>query len=125
MKSFDSNMRKKIFRKTVGDEVMRAAEIYDLALQYAEIRKLYRYCLTIGISAELEPMFDGYAIRFVGGGYFIQHCGSYGHNSGCVEPSIGCRLDYTAVPLKSAKSLVRYHKERLNRRADNEQRKAD
>ncbi len=32
MKSFDSKMRKKIFRKTVSDEVMRAAEIYDLAL---------------------------------------------------------------------------------------------
>jgi hypothetical protein len=32
MKSFNSKMRKKIFRKTVGDEVMKAAEIYDLTM---------------------------------------------------------------------------------------------
>jgi hypothetical protein len=32
MKSFDSKMRKKIFRKTVGDEVMKAAEIYVLTI---------------------------------------------------------------------------------------------
>jgi hypothetical protein len=97
----------------------------ELKPKYAEIRKLYRYCLTIGINAELEPMFDGYAIRFVSGGDFIQHLGSYGHDIGCVEPAIGCRLDYTAVPLKNAKALVKHHKERLNRRSDNEQRETD
>lgn len=32
MKSYDSKMKKKIFRKTVSDEVMKNAEIYDLAL---------------------------------------------------------------------------------------------
>lgn len=32
MKSFDSKMRKKLFRQTVGDEVMKAAEIYDLTM---------------------------------------------------------------------------------------------
>ena len=32
MKSFDSKMRKKLFRKTVSDEVMKAAEIYDLTM---------------------------------------------------------------------------------------------
>ncbi len=32
MKSFNSKMRKKLFRKTVGDEVMKAAEIYDLTM---------------------------------------------------------------------------------------------
>ena len=32
MKSFNSKMRKKIFRKTVGDEVMKVAEIYDLTM---------------------------------------------------------------------------------------------
>jgi hypothetical protein len=32
MKSYDSKMKKKIFRKTVSDEVAKNAEIYDLAL---------------------------------------------------------------------------------------------
>jgi hypothetical protein len=32
MKAYDSKMKKKIFRKTVSDEVMKNAEIYDLAL---------------------------------------------------------------------------------------------
>lgn len=32
MKSFDKKMRKKIFRQTVTDEVMKAAEIYDLTM---------------------------------------------------------------------------------------------
>ncbi len=32
MKSFDAKMRKKIFRKTVSDEVMKVAEIYDLTM---------------------------------------------------------------------------------------------
>lgn len=32
MKSFDAKMRKKLFRQTVGDEVMKAAEIYDLTM---------------------------------------------------------------------------------------------
>lgn len=32
MKSFDAKMRKKLFRKTVSDEVMKAAEIYDLTM---------------------------------------------------------------------------------------------
>lgn len=32
MKSFNSKMRKKLFRQTVGDEVMKAAEIYDLTM---------------------------------------------------------------------------------------------
>lgn len=65
------------------------------------------------IPAKLEPMFDGFAIRFPNGGDFIQHRGSYGCDGGCVEPAIECKLDYTAVPLKNAKALVKYHKERL------------
>lgn len=32
MNSYDSKMKKKIFRKTVSDEVLKNAEIYDLAL---------------------------------------------------------------------------------------------
>lgn len=92
----------------------------ELKPKHSEIRELYDYCITIGINAELKPMYDGYAIRFVNGGDFVQHFVSYGHDIGCVEPAIGCRLDYTAVPLKNAKALVKYHKERLNRRVDNE-----
>ena len=97
----------------------------ELKPKYGEIKELYDYCIEIGVNAELETIFDGYAIRFGENGDFVQHYGSYGCNVGCVEPAIGCRLDYTAVPLKNAKALVRYHKERLNRRSDNEQREAD
>ncbi len=60
MKSFDAKMRKKLFRQTVGDEVMKAAEIYDLTMLwtvrenckfgaerlrkfYADFCKNYRY----------------------------------------------------------------------------------
>ena len=32
MKSLNQQMRKKLLRKTVGDEVMKAAEIYDLTM---------------------------------------------------------------------------------------------
>lgn len=88
--------------------------------KYAEIQELFNYCIKIGINARITPLFDGYAIRFPNGDDFIQHSGSYGHDFGCVEPAICCRRDYTAVPLKKAKALVRYHKERLNRRPDNE-----
>ena len=80
---------------------------------YKEIIKLYRYCEKLSIPAVLEPMFDGFAIRFPSGGDFIQHRGSYGCLAGCVEPAIGSRLDYTAVELKNAKALVKRHKERL------------
>lgn len=83
--------------------------------QYREIIMLHKYCLKIGVECELEKLFDGYAIRFKSGGDFIQHHGSYGCNVGCVEPAIGCRLDYRAVPLKNAMVLVRRHKDRLNK----------
>lgn len=83
--------------------------------KYGEILELYNYCKFIGINAELEEMFDGYAIRFPCGGDFIQHEYSYGSGSGCVEPSIGSERDYSAVPLKSAKIMVAKRKEKLNR----------
>jgi hypothetical protein len=63
----------------------------------------------------LEKLFDGYAIRFNSGGDFVQHQYSYGSSVGCVEPAIGSRLDYTAVPLKNAIALVRRHKDKLNK----------
>lgn len=83
--------------------------------RYREILKLYKYCQKTGVECELEKLFDGYAIRFNSGGDFIQHHGSYGCDCGCVEPAIGSRLDYTAVPLKNAIALVRRHKEKLNK----------
>ena len=83
--------------------------------KYKEILKLHTYCEKTGVECRLEKCFDGYAIRFNNGGDFIQHRGSYGCNVGCVEPAIGSRLDYTAVPLKNAISLVKRHKDKLNK----------
>lgn len=83
-------------------------------MKYNEILALHEYCKKIGVEATISPFFDGYCIRFNNGGDFIQHRGSYGHDSGCVEPAISCRLDYTAVPLKNARALVKRHKEKLN-----------
>lgn len=82
---------------------------------FKEIFVLYNYCRKIGIPATLESCWDGYAIRFPSGGDFVQHGYSYGAFSGCVEPAIGCRIDYSPVPLQNAKRLVRRHKERLCR----------
>lgn len=81
---------------------------------YMEILALYEYCKKIGINAILESFFDGYVIRFPNGSDFIQHGWSYGSKNGCVEPAIGSKLDYTAVPLDNAKRLVYRHKEKLN-----------
>ena len=86
--------------------------------QYPEIGKLFEYCQKIGVEATLEDMFDGYAIRFPSGYDFIQHNCSYGSKNGCVEPAIGSKADYTAVTLKNAKRMVKRHRERLNRRAE-------
>ena len=90
-----------------------------LTQKYNEIIQLCNYCLKIGINAKLVTLYDGYKICFPNGGDFVQHYGSYGNTIGCVEPAIGCELDYTAVPLKNAKALVKRHKEKLNRRDDN------
>ena len=87
----------------------------ELKPKYTEIQKLFDYCIKIGINAKLETLYDGYAIRFTNCYDFVQHNWSYGSSVGCVEPAIGCRLDYTAVKLKNAKALVRYHKDRLNK----------
>lgn len=84
-----------------------------MAERYEEIQELYKFCQKQGIDAALEPFFDGFAIRFPGGGDFVQHQFSYGSGNGCVEPAIGSQLDYTAVRLADAKALVRRHKKRL------------
>lgn len=83
--------------------------------KYKEILKLHKYCKKTGVECRLEKLYDGYALRFNNGGDFVQHHGSYGCNVGCVEPAIGSRLDYSAVPLKNAIELVRRHKDRLNK----------
>ena len=85
---------------------------------YKEIIELSKYCDKIGVEYRLEELYDGYQIRFNNGGDFIQHRGSYGCRSGCVEPAIRSRADYTAVSLKNAKRLVKRHKDRLNNRKD-------
>lgn len=82
--------------------------------KYNEIVELYKYCEKIGVHAEISPIFDGFCIRFKNGGDVVQHFYSYGKDCGCVEPAIGSRLDYTAVPLKNAKSLIRRYKGKLN-----------
>ena len=89
--------------------------------EYKEILLLYEYCKEIGINATLSELFNGYCIRFNNGGDVVQHFGSYGSGAGCVEPAIGCgcELDYTAVPLDEAKSLLKRYKEELNKRCDN------
>lgn len=65
------------------------------------------------MEVSLEPLFDGYAIRFADGSDVVQHNRSYGGVSGYVEPAIGCDLDYTAVKLDAAKDLIRYWKSNL------------
>lgn len=88
--------------------------------QYNEILELFEYCKSIGIDATIERLFDGYIIRLSRYGDFIQHQFSYGCQNGCVEPAIGSKLDYTAVPLEKAKELAREFKEKQNGRAKNE-----
>lgn len=85
-------------------------------IKYKEILELYYYCQRIGVHAEISEMFGGYCIRFLNGGDVIQHDGSYGRDSGCVEPAIGSRLDYTAVSLEKAKALIRRNKKKLNKK---------
>lgn len=82
--------------------------------KYREIIKLYEYCEKIGVHTEISPMFNGFCIRFKNGGDVIQHDGSYGRDCGCVEFAIGSRVDYSGIPLKNAKLLVRRHKAELN-----------
>lgn len=88
----------------------------ELKPNFTEIHELFEYCLKIGIDARIEPCWDGFAIRFPNGADFVQHSHSYGSHCGCVEPAIDCRLDYSAVELKRAKNLVKYHKDTLNKR---------
>ena len=108
--------------------IQKLGEYEDKYEKYSEIIKLYKYCEKTGVECQLEKLFDGYAIRFNNGGDVIQHHGSYGCDFGCVEPAIGSRLDYTAVPLKKAMALVRRYKDKLNKVKEgetDEQKQAD
>lgn len=87
----------------------------ELKPKYAEIQKLYDYCIKIGINAKIINLYDGYKISFPNGDNFVQHQYSYASDFGYVEPAICCKRDYTPVSLKQAKALVRYHKDRLNK----------
>ena len=82
--------------------------------RYIDIHKLFFYCKTIGVYAEISPLFDGWKITFKNGSDVIQHRYSYGSVYGCVEFAIGSRADYRPTSLKNAKAIVRRHKEKLN-----------
>ena len=83
--------------------------------RYFEIWALYVFCRKLGIDAEIEPLFDGWRLLFPDGSDFIQHEFSYGSGEGCVEPAIGCELDYSEVSLWRARALVTAYRERMAR----------
>ena len=74
--------------------------------KYTEIQKLYEYCVNLGIETTIEPLFDGYIIRFEDGRDIVQHQYSYLALNGYVEPAMGCNLDYHPVTLDTAKQIV-------------------
>ena len=77
--------------------------------KYKEIKLLYRYCLSLGISnAKLIKHFDGYAIIFINiNKCFSQHSFVPGAvKKGLVEPAIGCVGDYKSLSLERCKTLV-------------------
>ena len=75
-------------------------------MKYVEILKLATYCADKGIDCTLEPLFDGWAIRFPNGHDFAQHNGTFKADQGFVEPNIDCGKDFEPVTLKEAKALV-------------------
>ena len=85
---------------------------------YREIITLHDFCMSNGVICVLSRLFDGYKIQFPNGADFVQHFGSYGSDSGCVEPaSIDPEHDYSAVSLEDAKALVIANKDRLLEKA--------
>lgn len=81
--------------------------------RYFEIWALYVFCRKLGIDAEITPLFDGWRLLFPDGSDFVQHEFSYGSGEGCLEPAIGCELDYSEVSLESAEALVVAYQKRL------------
>lgn len=74
---------------------------------YNEIRKLYYWCKEKGIPCTMEPLLDGFQIRFIDDADIIQHRISYGANNGCVEPAgIDKKVDYSAVSLTEIQEIL-------------------
>lgn len=92
---------------------MRQAKRGKVRRKYGEILALYRYCVEAGMTARLERLHDGWAVRFPNGGDFAQHAGTYGAHDGFVEPAIGCESDYSPVSLREAEKLICENRERL------------
>lgn len=85
-------------------------------MEYNEIKELYDFCVENGIICTFEPLIDGYAVVFNNGSDAVQHKGSYGHGSGCVEFGYTYEeIDFSATPLEGAKQFVLQHKDKLNR----------
>lgn len=82
--------------------------------EYKEIKELYEYCQKIGVEAEIATLYDGFIIRFNNGGDAVQHYGSYGGDSGCVEFACDSKIDYQSCSLDNAKRFVRRNKDKLN-----------
>lgn len=81
--------------------------------KYYEIWALLAYCKRQDISAEIEPLFDGWKLVFPNGDDFVQHEYSYMGNTGALEPAIGCEDDFSPVTLEVAKVLVLKLRKRL------------
>lgn len=97
---------------------MKARTVDDVkAIRYTEVLKLRKYCEKIGVDVVLDTIHDGYRIRFNNGADFVQHQYSYGGVDGYVKPAgISKKLDCSAITLEQAKTLVRNHKEKLNKK---------
>ena len=84
---------------------------------YNEILELEMYCKEIGVKVKKERLIDGYVLKFKNGGDVVQHIGSYGSRSGCVEFGYTgfTSTDFKATPLKNAKAFVKRNKDKLNK----------
>ena len=85
---------------------------------YKEIIELNEYCQKIGVETEIARLFDGFIISFPNGGDVVQHFGSYGSDSGCVEFACNSKIDYQRCSLENAKRFVRRNKSKLNRKPE-------
>lgn len=99
-----------------ADEIMALRERVKQGMmgdKYYEIWALWAFCKRQDISAEIEPLFDGWKLVFPNGDDFVQHEYSYMGNTGALEPAIGCEDDFSPVTLEVAKVLVLKLRKRL------------
>ena len=102
--------------KRYAEEIMALRERVKQGMagdKYYEIWALLAYCKRQDISAEIEPLFDGWKLVFPNGDDFVQHEYSYMGNTGALEPAIGCEDDFSPVTLEAAKVLVLKYRKRL------------